>query len=212
MTTGEQRVPPTAGGPQEASVHAMSTAPLLTPPTARPTPRPTTGGVAADEKVPVVTATPRGARKPVPPTEVTYPRLGLTVPVVPTGVTRDGQMEIPGDAAVAGWYRYGMTPSDGTGNTVIAAHNGSPDTPVGPFNELAGASIDDEVRVRDGKDGQRAYRVVKVEHLDKGGLDFAPYFSRTGAPSLVLVTCGGRWLPEENTYSENVIMVADPVD
>lgn len=160
----------------------------------------------------MVAATPGSGKRTTPPTAVAYPRLGLTVPVVPTGITPDGQMEIPGDAATAGWYRYGRTPSEATGNTVIAAHNGSPQTPVGPFNALAEARKGDEIRVRDTRDRQRTYRVTSVEHLDKEGLDFTPYFARTGRPSLVLVTCGGRWLPERNTYSDNVIVVAHPVD
>lgn len=161
------------------------------------------------DEVPVVTATP-GAVVEVPPVSLNYPSLGIDMPVVPTGVTEDGQMEIPGDAATAGWYRYGKAPADAVGHTVIAAHNGSPATPVGPLNAIGDSRAGDEIRVADRAGHEYTYRVISVEHVNKNVLNLEPYFSRDAAPRLVLVTCGGEWVPEANTYSDNVIVIAEP--
>lgn len=166
--------------------------------------------VPRPDEVPVVTATP-GAVVEVPPVKLGYPALEIDMPVVPTGVTEDGQMEIPGDAATAGWYRYGSAPADAVGHTVIAAHNGSPDTPVGPLNAIGDSRTGDEISVEDRAGDKYTYRVVSVEHVNKNDLNLEPYFSRDAAPSLVLVTCGGEWVPEQNTYSDNVIVIAEPL-
>ncbi|MGD6979179.1 MULTISPECIES: class F sortase [Citricoccus] len=150
---------------------------------------------------------------PVPaPVRLDYEAIGAQMTVVPTGVAGDGQMEIPEDASIAAWYRFGPAPADGEGNTVIAAHAGSEHTPEGPLYALRTARTGDTVRVGDESGRWHAYRVTQVERLGKDGLDFTPYFTRSGPERLVLVTCGGQWLPERQSYADNIIVVAESVD
>lgn len=151
-----------------------------------------------------------GPSAPVPaPVRLDYDAIGAELTVVPTGVARDGQMEIPEDASLAAWYRFGPAPADGEGTTVIAAHAGSEHTPEGPLYQLRGARPGDAVAVADSSGQTHAFRVVTVERRGKDGLDFTPYFTRSGPPRLVLVTCGGRWLPERQSYADNIIVVAE---
>ncbi|QCU79065.1 class F sortase [Citricoccus sp. SGAir0253] len=150
--------------------------------------------------------------EPVPaPVRLRYEAIGADVPVMPTGVAGDGQMEIPEDAATAGWYRFGPAPADGEGHTVLAAHAGSVETPRGPLYALRDAAAGDLVRLWDQDGTEHRYRVTTVEQLGKDGLDFTPYFDRTGPARLVLVTCGGQWRPERESYADNIIVVAEPV-
>lgn len=163
-------------------------------------------------EVPVVSADGAGSETSSPvPTVVEYPRLGAELPVTPTGVSDDGQMAIPDDAAQAGWYKYGPTPADGEGDTVVAAHSGSEQTPEGPLYSMHGALAGDEVVVTDAEGQRHHYTVTAVEQLGKEGLDFTPYFARTGPERLVLITCGGQWVPERGSYADNIIVVAEPV-
>lgn len=150
---------------------------------------------------------------PVPaPVRLDYEGIGAEMAVAPTGVAEDGQMEIPEDASVAGWYRFGPAPADGEGSTVIAAHAGSERTPEGPLYALRTARTGDTVRVEDASGQHHAYRVTAVEQSGKDGLDFTPYFTRSGPEQLVLVTCGGQWMPERQSYADNIIVVAEPAD
>jgi hypothetical protein len=163
------------------------------------------------DNVPVVSATePAAARAPAP-VRLHYPRIDADVSVVPTGVADDGQMDIPADAGTAGWYRFGMTPGDGRGTTVIAAHAGSRQTPVGPLYALRESRTGDVVEVQDAAGRRHAYRVAAVAQQAKDGLDLTPYFQRDGTPRLVLVTCGGRWIAERGSYADNIMVVAEPV-
>lgn len=162
--------------------------------------------------IPVAPAIQQPAEETPPPVRVTYPRLDADLEVVPTGVAEDGQMQIPDDAATAAWYRFGMAPADEEGTTVIAAHAGSESTPEGPLYALREARAGDLIEVGDAEGTLHTYRVSTVEQLNKDELDLTPYFERTGAPRLVLVTCGGQWLPERGSYADNVIVVAEPAD
>lgn len=162
--------------------------------------------------VPVNPAAPGAVEKAPEPVRVLYPELDADLPVEPRGVSDDGQMDVPEDAAQAGWYQYGKAPADEVGNTVITAHAGSAQTPIGPLYELTEANQGDEVTVVDESGEEHRYRVTETQQLGKDGLDFTPYFERTGEHQLVLITCGGQWLPEKNSYAENVIVVAEPID
>lgn len=144
------------------------------------------------------------------PARIQYPRLGAELPISPTGVADDGQMEIPADAAEAAWYRYGPAPGAGAGSAVIAAHSGSEATPEGPLYAIRNARAGDEVTVIDQDGTAHVYEVTSVEQLGKNGLDFSPYFTRAGPERLVLITCGGQWLPERGSYADNIIVVAEP--
>ncbi|HEX9086698.1 MAG TPA: class F sortase [Arthrobacter sp.] len=52
--------------------------------------------------------------------------------------------------------------------------------------------------------------VVGVELMAKDAFDGASIFRRDGPPQLKLVTCGGRWLDEQQDYGDNVIVTAVP--
>nr|NLD40697.1 class F sortase [Actinomycetales bacterium] len=147
-----------------------------------------------------------------PPVRVVYPAVGADMPVDPVGVAPDGQMEIPEDALVAGWYRFGAAPADEAGSVVVAAHSGSYITPRGPMYDLRDSRTGDRVEVH-GSDGNvTEYEVIQVEQLGKVTIDFASYFDRSGERRLVLITCGGRWDAEAQSYDDNIIVTALPVD
>ncbi|MFD1504676.1 class F sortase [Georgenia yuyongxinii] len=137
-----------------------------------------------------------------------YERLGIDMPVDPVGVTVDGAMEIPPDAARSGWYRFGPGVAPESGTTVVAAHAGSVATPHGPFFDLRGAAQGDTVQVSAADGSEATYEVVAVERLAKATLDLAPYFRRDGEPRLVLATCGGEWNEARRSYEDNVIVTA----
>lgn len=151
------------------------------------------------------------AAQSMAPIRLEYPRLDVQMPVAATGVAEDGQMAIPEDAGTAAWYRHGPAPGSDSGTTVIAAHAGSAETPEGPLYSLRTARSGDVVTVEDGGGGRHEYRVTSVERLGKDGLDFTPFFDRAGPQRLVLITCGGQWLPERNSYADNIIVVAEPL-
>jgi len=144
-----------------------------------------------------------------PPTRVVVPRLGVDMPVEPQGVDGAGQMGLPLDPGVAGWYRFGSAPGDAHGAVVVAAHIDSRRFGVGPFFRLGSAQVGDEIRVTAG-DVTWVYRVAQVARVDKAELDADGLFALSGPPRLHLVTCTGDYV-NGTGYRQNLVVVADRV-
>jgi hypothetical protein len=63
-----------------------------------------------------------------------------------------------------------------------------------------------------GTDGTTTrWRVISRTLVPKPELPLDRLFAREGPPRLVLVTCGGEFVPELRSYRDNVVVVAEPV-
>ncbi len=62
-------------------------------------------------------------------------------------------------------------------------------------------------------DGQRLrYQVTSVERITKAALPVDRLFDPDVAHRLVVVTCGGRYLPDAGGYEDNIVVIAKPVN
>ncbi len=162
--------------------------------------------------VPVVDATKIDAPKEAePPRRLVIPTVDISMPVTATGVTSDGQMELPPDPREVGWYRFGALPGDSQGSAVLGGHVDSVRYGTGPLERLAEVRPGARVTVTSA-DGERLrYRVTSVERIAKAALPVDRLFDPTVPHRLVVVTCGGLYLPEAGGYEDNIVMIADPV-
>ena len=142
--------------------------------------------------------------------------VGLTIdgidisdaPIRDVGVEPNGEMEIPG-ATEIGWYRWSPSPGQ-EGSSVLAAHiafNGRD----GVFRDLDDLDVGDRFTVRYDDGTEREFEVTEMAQYDKEELPFDRVFSKTGEPSVVLITCGGDFNRGLNSYEDNVVAYADPV-
>jgi hypothetical protein len=162
--------------------------------------------------VPVVDATRIEVPDEVqPPRKVRIASVDIAMPISATGVTGDGQMELPDDPRTIGWYRFGALPGDARGSAVLGGHVDSERYGTGPLARLASAQEGDPITVTDA-DGQRIrYEVTSVERITKAALPVDRLFDPDVAHRLVIVTCGGRYLPDAGGYEDNIVVIADPV-
>ncbi|WP_439564341.1 class F sortase [Microcella sp.] len=160
--------------------------------------------VSIDELVPVAE-----------PVRLSIPALDIDMGVEPHGLDDRGQMSLPRSPFTAGWYSYAAAPASDEGATVIAAHVDSLDEGRGPFAQLRTAEVGTEVSITDTDGAGHVYRIVSVERIPKGEVPWDQYFSTTGAPRLVLVTCGGEYDPGYASgvgrYEDNYIVTAERV-
>ena len=147
-------------------------------------------------------------RRPAP-VRLAVPALGVDAPVEPVGVRDDGQMALPDDVDRLGWYRFGPVPG-AEGSAVLAGHVDDADQGLGALAPLRDAEPGAEVVVTDAAGTATRWRVVSREVLEKQALPVDRLFARTGEPRLVLVTCGGPFLPGVGGYRDNVVVVAEP--
>ncbi|MEV6283511.1 class F sortase [Kribbella sp. NPDC051770] len=150
------------------------------------------------------------APKPVPaPERVAIASIGLDLPVRAVGVAADGQMELPKDPAVVGWYKFGPAPGDREGSVVLGGHLDSREYGVGPLVKLRKLRQGAVIEVRAGG-STTTYRVEGVRDVDKRELAVGDLFARTGARRLHLVTCGGPYDAKGGGYRDNLVVSASP--
>jgi hypothetical protein len=145
------------------------------------------------------------------PLELIVAGADLRIPVVPTGVAKDGQMELPPNPERIGWYKFGPAPSATRGSVVLGGHLDSREYGVGPLVRLGRTRPGDLIglRLSDGRTLQ--YRTEAVRNVDKQALALDVVFDRTGPRRLQLVTCGGEYIRDRGGYQQNLVVTAVPV-
>lgn len=166
-----------------------------------------TSAIARD--VPVSSAAGLPApREDSAPVRVVVPALEADLPVDPVGVESDGEMELPEDAARAGWYRFGPSAGADNGSVVLAAHAGSNITPLGPLRNLVDLEPGDLIEVTREDGVSLTYVVESAELLPKSTIDLSEHFRREGDHHLVLFTCDGEWQDDVLSYTDNAVVTA----
>ncbi|WP_307825145.1 class F sortase [Streptomyces sp. M2CJ-2] len=145
-----------------------------------------------------------------PPRRVLVRDVGLDARIRPVGVTGQGAMVVPADAAVAGWYRFGPAPGSTRGSAVLVGHVDSDTGDLGEFAVLYDVRTGDEVEVRRAGAEPVLYRVVSRSTMPKNELPSST-FRRTGDPVLTLVTCAPPFVPERGGYLANLVVTAEPL-
>lgn len=192
-----------AGAELPPSSESPPTTPPPVPPTSPPTPTPT-----RDVEVrPGALPTPEAS---VAPVSLAIPSLAIDMPVTDVGVADTGQMELPTDPAVAGWYRYGADATSTSGRILIAAHVDAVDYPIGPLARLRDVPAGEAVRLTAADGTSREFVVQSLTYYEKTSLPTAELFERGGPSALVLVTCGGPFDSQTGHYRDNVVAVAVP--
>jgi LPXTG-site transpeptidase (sortase) family protein len=143
------------------------------------------------------------------PRRLTIPALDVSASVKATGVNQRGDAQIPSNGDVLGWYRFGARPGDERGRAVVIGHRDTQRAGPGALFDLDAIAAGDQITVTAG-DRTLRYEVVALRSTPKQAL--APsLFRRAGAHQLVLITCGGDFLPEAGGYQDNLIAIADPM-
>ena len=160
--------------------------------------------------IPVRPATPQAQTPKDPaPRFLTVEGTTINMPIAEVGASPDGAMEIPEPFNEAGWYRFGPAPGAAAGTAVVAAHVDTTSDSA-PFSQLNSLEPGTLVTVQREGAVSVTFRVTGVELMAKDAFDGASIFRRDGPPALKLVTCGGRWLDEQQDYGDNVIVTAVP--
>ncbi|HYH26047.1 MAG TPA: sortase [Blastococcus sp.] len=170
---------------------------------------PAPSGAPALPPVTTRDAAPVEASAARPPVRLDLPGLGVTAPVDQVGVAGDGQMALPEDVDRVGWYRFGPAPG-ADGNAVLAGHVDDREQGPGALFPLRDVEPGAELVVTDAAGEITRWRVVSRELVQKQVLPLDAIFAREGPARLVVITCGGPFLPEYSSYRDNVVVVAEP--
>jgi sortase (surface protein transpeptidase) len=142
------------------------------------------------------------------PLRLVIPSIGVRAPIVPVGIGPAGAMEVSGEVATVGWYRFG--PSPGTsGSALLVGHVDSRVQGAGVFFRLSEVEPGHVVRVRLVGGRWESFEIVARSLVPKDRLPRA-IFAREGDPLLTLITCGGGFDQAAGAYTHNVLVAAVP--
>ncbi|MFP3969576.1 class F sortase, partial [Actinomadura fulvescens] len=165
------------------------------------------GGCSSDKPAATVTVTATrppgdGAR----PVKVVIDRLGVTAPVGPVGLRRDGSVQVPPLSRVheVGWYRYGPVPGE-RGPAVLLGHVDSGRGGPGVFHRVRTLRPGDTVRVIRADGRSVRFRITSVEDVSKDRFPTARVYGDLDHAGLRLITCGGSFDRARRSYTRNVI-------
>jgi hypothetical protein len=142
------------------------------------------------------------------PERLLVPAIGVNASVEPLGLDSQGRMATPSRADSAGWYSPGATPGD-VGNAVIDGHL---DWTTGPavFWRLGRLRHGDEITIMRA-DGSQAKFAVQSTSVMPYDASTDSLFTRSGPPSLTLITCSGAWDRQRGTYLQRLVVHASLV-
>jgi hypothetical protein len=141
--------------------------------------------------------------RPGIPTSFAIPALGVDASIEPVAATAAG-IEVP-RIGRAGWFDAGPRPGE-PGRSVLIGHIDGKTRP-GVFQHIPEVANGAEIDVSDSTGGVHRYAVVGKLQVPKSQFPAGAVYGPSKRPVLVLVTCGGYYVPGQG-YSSNVIVYA----
>jgi sortase (surface protein transpeptidase) len=192
----------------EAALASVTTPPTIAPSTTTTStekPEPVWQRFVVDADLP---SDPIGAV----PVGLRIDRIGVDAPIEPYGVnSRNGEMDVPRNVTDVAWYKHGPAPGE-SGSAVLAAHVDLSDQGKGIFFNLKDLAEGDQIFVTFDNGTEAGFLVVARTMYSKDELPIHSIFSRSGPPTLTLITCGGGFNPSVNRYDSNVVVYATSID
>jgi sortase (surface protein transpeptidase) len=161
---------------------------------------------------------PKGQRGAVPgpastpvaaPAKLIIPSLGVRSSLLRLGIAKDGTLQVPGTAALAGWFTDSARPGE-IGDAVIAGHIDSQQGP-GIFYHLHQLKPGQKVYVRRSDGSLAVFKVTAVHMYLKAKFPASIVYGAVPDAQLRLITCGGAFDPKTGHYLSNVIAFANLV-
>jgi hypothetical protein len=156
---------------------------------------------------PAPARTPPTPLAPDEPVRLVVPAIGVrTGPLLRLGLDGRGALQVPPDAATAGWFTFGPTPGT-DGPAVIAAHVDYAGVP-GVFQRLRDLTPGDEIDVTRADGTTAVFGTYRVDQYPKSGFPSERVYGDTAGPELRLITCGGAFDDRTGQYRDNVVAYA----
>lgn len=146
---------------------------------------------------------------PLLPAAVSVPAIDATSTLVPVGIrATDGELDVPPEdqPGQAAWFT-GAPPPGQVGPAVIVGHVNGDGRP-GVFADLADLDVGDRIEVTRSDGSVIAFAVTDVERHPKDDFPHDRVYGDTTGPELRLITCGGAFDPDADSYTDNVIVWA----
>jgi hypothetical protein len=149
----------------------------------------------------------------VSPNRIVIPKIHANAPIVPVGTMPNGELQIPLNPRIVGWWHYGAKPGATVGTAILAGHINYAGV-TGAIAAIGTLNPGDQVFVfgKQNADNRHevAFRVTGVRTYHKTHLPYKQLFNQRGAGRIVIVTCGGPFDASTGNYLDNIVVFAVP--
>lgn len=148
----------------------------------------------------------------VSPKRIVIPKLSAKAPIIKVGTTADGQLDVPLNPRVVGWWSPGKKPGSPTGTAILAGHINYAGV-TGTLADIGTLEPGDSVRIYGIDAGHKreiTFRIAGVRTYHKTSLPYRKIFDQDGAGRVAIVTCGGPFDASTGNYLDNVVAYAVP--
>lgn len=126
------------------------------------------------------------------------------------GIDQNGDIAVPNNVLMAGWYINSKRPGE-QGLSIITGHRDGI-LKKGIFRELGKLKKNDKVEIEYGDSSMRSFKVVDVKQTSiKDTYDLMYEKRESIEKQLNLVTCGGTYSKESQTYNERIVVVLEGI-
>jgi LPXTG-site transpeptidase (sortase) family protein len=142
------------------------------------------------------------------PAEISIPRIDARSSLVELGLNADQTVQVPPveTPLQAGWFTGAPKPGE-PGPAVVLGHvNGGGQ--AGIFSRLHELTAGDEILIRRADNTTARFTVTRVDQVPKTNFPTEEVYGDTEGPELRLITCGGTFDPNADSYRDNVIVYA----
>jgi sortase (surface protein transpeptidase) len=134
------------------------------------------------------------------------PAIGVRTSLIRLGITKQGTLQVPVNAAVAGWFTGSPRPG-GIGASIIAGHIDSYSGP-GVFFRLRDLHHGQKVYVSRASGSVATFRVTAVRAYAKSHFPTHAVYGPVPDAELRIITCGGQFDYSTGSYLSNVVAYA----
>jgi LPXTG-site transpeptidase (sortase) family protein len=171
------------------------------PQTKRSLPLPSAQAVARAAAVPAA----RGRQEPRP-VRIVIPAIGVSAPVIPLYLNRNGTLQVPKSFSQTGWFVQGPEPGE-NGPAVIVGHVDSKSGPA-VFWRLRALRRGDQIKVVLKNRSTVRFVVQSTRRVPKNHFPTKLVYGSTKGPTLRLITCDGRFDRSTGHYVDNYVVFA----
>ena len=136
-----------------------------------------------------------------------------SAPIKQVGTSGDGELEIPLNPKIVGWWRYGAKPGAKQGTAILAGHvnYSGVEGSMAKIGKLDPG--DSRLRLRHPNADHRAkvrFSVTGVRTYHKTRLPYRQIFDQKSVGRIAIVTCGGPFDASTGNYLDNIVVFAVP--
>ncbi|HEX3335986.1 MAG TPA: class F sortase [Jatrophihabitans sp.] len=162
--------------------------------------------------VPTIQGAPVALAAVLPPNRIEIPKIKAVAPIVPVQTTPNGELDVPVNPKIVGWWSPGAKPGARVGTAIFAGHINYAGV-TGPLARIGTLNPGDKVYVY-GKEGaaktRLTFSITGVRTYHKTRLPYKEIFNQHSVGRLAIVTCGGPFDAATGNYLDNIVAFAVP--